>query len=266
MTERPGRPATPQVQAFLRAAAERTTHRFVFRRRLPKPFDAAVIYASSEGGLRYLRPGLRNVDPALLRLASEVVRPGQVVWDIGANLGLFSFAAAVAAGPEGHVLAVEPDSALVELLRRSAGLNGNGAPIDVLPTAVADELGVARFHIGRRNRSTSHLDGFGTTQTGGIRMTELVPTVTLDWLAMYFRPPDVIKIDVEAAEVGVLTGGQNVLGKLPTVVCEVARETAAAVGELLADHGYTLFDGDCPAELRAPISYAPPNTLAVGLP
>ena len=225
-----------------------------------------MIYASSEGGLRYLRPNLKNIDSALLGLTLELVRPGRVVWDIGANIGLFTFAAAAATGPEGQVLAVEPDGTLVELLRRSAGINKDCAAVDILPAAVAHELGVARFHIGRRNRSTSHLDGFGTTQTGGIRMTELVPTVTLDWLARYFRPPDVIKIDVEAAEVGVLAGGENVLGKLPTVICEVARENSAAVGKLLVGHGYTLFDGDCPEGLRVPVSHAPPNTLAAGLP
>ena len=155
---------------------------------MPPPFDTARLYVSSEGGLRYLRPRLDGVDPALLQLASELIQPGSVVWDIGANLGLFTFAAAVAAGPSGYVLSVEPDTALVQLLRRSAALNRGHAPVDVLPTAVADSSGVGRFHIARRNRSTSHLDGFGTTQTGGIRTTEIVPTVTL---ASMFRDLDV---------------------------------------------------------------------------
>jgi FkbM family methyltransferase len=218
---------------------------------------------SSEGGLRYLRPRLGGIDPTLLRLLAEVVQPGELVWDIGANLGLFSFAAAVAAGPSGRVLAIEPDALLVGLLRRSAAANHGQAPVEVLPAAVADDLGVARFHIARRNRSTSYLDGFGTSQTGGVRATELVLTVTLDWLAARFPLPAVVKIDVEAAELKVLAGGTSVLRASPTIICEVAACNAAAAGDLLAAHGYTLYDGDQPAAKRAPEPIAPGETLAI---
>ncbi len=251
------------ADVLLRTTLERATHRLVIRRRLPPPFDAVRIYTSSEGGLRYLRPRMNGVDSPLLRLTAEAVRPGDVVWDIGANVGLFSFAAAAAAGPSGHVLAIEPDAVLVRLLRRSATRKHGHAPVDVLPTAVADDLGVARFHIARRNRSTSHLDGFGTTQTGGIRHTELVPTVTLDWLAARFPRPDVVKIDVEAAEVCVLSGGPKVLAALPTIICEVMRENSAAVTHLLAAHGYTLYDAERPAAERTAASTAPFSTLAI---
>jgi predicted RNA methylase len=92
---------------------------------------------------------MARVDPALMRLAAETVRQGDTVWDIGANLGLFSFAAAVAAGPSGRVLAVEPDTALAGLLRRSAAVNHGHAPVDVLPAAASDQEAVARFHIAR---------------------------------------------------------------------------------------------------------------------
>jgi FkbM family methyltransferase len=246
-----------------RTALEQATHRLVMRRRLPTPSGSARIYVSSEGGLRYLRRRLDGVDPALLRLAAELVQPGYVVWDIGANLGLFSFAAALAAGPAGRVLAVEPDALLVGLLRRSAAANRGRARVEVLPVAVADDVGVARFHIARRNRATSHLDGFGTTQTGGVRTTELVPTVTLDWLAGRFPMPDVIKIDVEAGELGVLAGGASVLRARPKVICEVAGCNAATAGSLLASHGYTLYDGQQLAADRTPVAVAPPETLAI---
>jgi FkbM family methyltransferase len=254
----------------LRVIAERATRRVAFRRRLPPPFAASVIYASTEGGLKYLRPCLEKADPTLLGLAAEVVRPGHVVWDIGANLGLFSFAAAVAAGPRGQVLAVEPDSTMVGLLRRSAALGARRAAasrrpcaaVQVLPAAVAADASVAHFHVARRNRATSHLEGFGTTQTGGIRATHLVPTVTLDWLAANFQPPDVIKIDVEGAEMTVLTGAAQVLRNRPAIICEVASRNSEVVAELLAPYGYAIYNGDLPPSQRVPLALAPPMTLA----
>lgn len=249
---------------LLRTALEHMTHNIVLRRRLPPPFDTARVYASSEGGLRYLRLRMEKVDPTLLRLAAELVKPGHVVWDIGANLGLFTFAAAVAAGPRGHVLAVEPDATLVRLLHRSATKNRAHAQVDILSAAVADNLGIARFHIARRNRSTNHLDGYGTRQAGGIRSTETVCTVTLDWLAMHFPTPDVVKIDVEEAEVPVLTGGSHVLRARPTLICEVAGRNATGVEDLLTGHGYLLYDADQSADQRIPATSAPPNTLAIG--
>lgn len=248
---------------MLRTMLEQTTHRLVVRKRLPPPFGAARIYASSEGGLRYLRPRLGGVDPPLIRLAKELIQPGHAVWDIGANVGLFSFAASLAVGPRGHVLAVEPDAVLVRMLRRSAAGNLSHAPVSVFPAAVSGEIGVARFHVARRNRSTSHLDGFGTSQTGGIRATDLVPTVTLDWLAEHFPRPDVIKIDVEAAEAQVLIGANDLLRALPIIICEVASPNSIEVSELLGKRGYTIFDGDLPPQARTPMAIAPPNTLAM---
>jgi FkbM family methyltransferase len=206
---------------------------------------------------------MTQADPELLGLAAETVRRGDTIWDIGANLGLFSFAAAVAAGPSGRVLAVEPDIVMAGLLRRSAAVNSCHAQVDVLPAAVSDEESVARFHIARRNRATNHLDGFGTNQAGGVRATVLVPAFTLDWLAAHFAAPDVIKIDVEQAEVAVLTGGSRVLGRARTIICEVAARNSTTVRDLLNTHGYVLYDGDRPPGERVPVADAPPNTLAI---
>jgi FkbM family methyltransferase len=251
---------------LLRSVLERATHRIVISRRLPAQFGKTRIYVSTEGGLRYLLRDMSNVDPALLQLAADVVRPGHTVWDVGANVGLFSFAAAAAAGPAGNLLAVEPDTTLAGLLRRSAAAEHMHAPVQVLPAAVSEEVSVARFHIARRNRATSHLDGYGTAMAGGVRFTNLVPTVTLDWLAARFPAPDVLKIDVEGAELAVLAGATQLLGHVRTIICEVAARNAAAVSGLLTARGYALYDGDRPSGERVPVSMAPPNTLAIAGP
>jgi FkbM family methyltransferase len=247
----------------MRSALERTTHRIVVPRRMPPPFSGARIYVSTEGGLRYLTRTMADTDPSLLRLTAEIVRPGSTVWDIGANVGLFSFASAVAAGSAGRVLAVEPDPVMAALLRRSAAANSGHAPVEVLPAAVSDGLSVARFHVARRNRATNHLDGFGARKSGDVRTTQLVLTVTLDWLAARFPAPDVIKIDVEEAELAVLAGGGRVLQQCPTIICEVAGRNTTAAWDVLTAHGYVIYDGDLPPGERTELATAPFNTLAV---
>ncbi|SBW22322.1 FkbM family methyltransferase [Candidatus Protofrankia californiensis] len=247
-----------------RSIAERASHRMVLRRRLPAPFDQTKIYVSSEAGLKYLQPRLNDVDPVLLGLAHELVPVSGAIWDIGANTGLFTFASATAAGPGGAVLAVEPDAVMVNLLRRSSGLPGSRATIDVLPAAVTAVTGVTRFCIASRNRATNHLEGFGSSQTGGIRAVQVVPTVTLDLLLEHFAAPDILKIDVEGAEHLVLEGAERLLSDIrPTIVCEVAAENSVAITAILAKHGYQIFDASQTTRTRRPVAIAPWATLAV---
>ena len=223
----------------LRSLAETVSHPFVFRRRLPRDLGGRRIYVTTEGGLRYLGP-LHRVDPMLFDIVRRFVQPGAVVWDVGANVGLFTFAAASRAA---SVLAIEPDSTLVRLLRRSAAAHAGA--VQVLPVAISAQVGVERFVIAKRSRSTNYLSGYGTTQTGGVREVQIVPTVTLDWLAQHFPAPDVVKIDVEGGEVAALEGAANLLRNVaPIVICEVAGAHADAVGGLLCSKGYRLYDGE----------------------
>ncbi len=124
----------------LRRLAERMSRGLVLRRHLPSEFNRLPIYVSPEAGLRYWR-SLDKVDPSLLRMVRELVKPGSIVWDVGANVGLFSLSAAALAGPTGSVLAVEPDLWLANLLiksARQASKNKQSARIDVLCAAVTE--------------------------------------------------------------------------------------------------------------------------------
>lgn len=252
-----------EVTGRLRRLAERSTHALVLRRRLPAPYSTARFYVTSEAGLRYLRPSLDGVDPDLLRAVPRLVRPGDVVWDIGANVGLFSFTASQVAGPSGQVLAVEADTWLAGLLRRSSALPVTGAPVLVLPAAVSDRVGVAAFSIAVRSRSTNFLSAAGgSTQTGGVRQNQLVPTLTLDLLLEHFPAPDVLKIDVEGAEALALRGATEVLKRGPRILCEVADENADEVGQLLSQKGYLFYDGERADDAR-PVTRPPYTTVAL---
>lgn len=176
---------------MLRTLTERALRSTRFVRRLPAAFDRRPVVVSPGAGLRFAFRPARALDPQLLRFAREFVSPGAHVWDIGANVGLFTVAASHCAGPNGSVLALEPDTWLVELLRKTSRLNAHDsmAPIEVVPAAIGQELALRQFAIANRSRATNHLVEYGTSQTGGTRFTETVVTLSLDWLAQRRPPP-----------------------------------------------------------------------------
>lgn len=237
------------------------THGRVLRRRLPADLGGGYFPASTEGGLKYLRRDVAAIDPVLTGFARTFVKQGAQVWDIGANVGLFTFAAAGLAGTVGRVVAVEADIWLAANLRRAATWNhGRSAAVDVLPVAVADGAGIAEFNIARNSRATNFLSTAGaSTQSGGVRERQHVPTLALDHLLEAFPPPDVLKIDVEGAERLVLTGGRKVLEHRPTLLIEVNGRHQAVVDDLLRPLGYTYQDADTGAGAELP----PWNTVAL---
>jgi FkbM family methyltransferase len=217
--------------------------------------------------LRYWRTDLRRVDPDLLRLASAV-QSGSVVWDVGANVGLFSFAAASRAGESGRVVAVEPDLDNLRLLARSqeaASEVGGYAPVEIMPCAVAG-IGTraARFEIAKRARSSNALQGFRHSQMGGILETRWVPALSLDDLLDHFPAPQVLKIDVEGAEVEVLGGGSKLLGEVrPAVFVEVGTEHSSRLKAIFQAGDYRLFDGEHASLLEREVQTPPWNCIAV---
>ncbi len=251
-----------------RMLAERLSRRVVLSRQFPPSLGGATLYVSpGASGLRCWKRSLVETDPHLLERTREIIFPGAVVWDIGANQGLFTFCAAGLAGPDGEVLAVEADTWLVELLRRSARANSPAiAPVTVLSAAASESVGLATFCIASRARSTNHLEGYGhgTPQVGRIRERQMVVCLSLDWLFGHFRAPDVVKIDVEGAELGVLSGARELLKcKRPTLLMEVLQEHRIAVTEYLHALNYELYDADCTSGNRTPIREATWNTLAL---
>jgi FkbM family methyltransferase len=249
-----------------RTLLERLSRKVVLKRKLPAEFNGGALYVSPSAALRYWRYNLWKVDPTLLRVALHFVRPGHVVWDIGANVGLFSFAAANLVGPSGKVLAIEADTWLVGLLRRSSMMKTNvHLAVDVLPVAVSDSIGVAEFHIAKRGRASNFLaESGGLTQAGGVRETQLVPTVTLDWLLERYAAPDFLKIDVEGVEDKVLRSASGLLSKAkPSILCEVASVHAREVGEYLSRYGYVFYDAEAIQKPPVPLCSPPYNTLAV---
>jgi FkbM family methyltransferase len=220
----------------------------ILTRRLPAEFGRVPILVSPDCALSYWKRDIRSVDPHLLSMARELVRPGMTIWDIGANVGLFAFAAA---GLGAQVLAVEGDTWLANLLHRSVAINH--LPVTVLPAAVAESSGIGRLHLsedGRASNSLASSDESGQT----------VMTVTLDWILEHYPAPQLIKIDIEGMEYPALRGANKTLELKPTLLCEVT-QNHEDIGGLLTSAGYTMY----PARRkdRFPLKRPSVDTLAV---
>jgi FkbM family methyltransferase len=131
------------------------------------------------------------------------------------------------------------------LLRRSARLQRASAPVDIIPSAVAESIGIRSFSLARRSRSANNLAEYGSSQTGGAIETHSVVAVSLDWIAEQFPAPNLIKIDVEGAEAEVIRGGMRLLAeRLPILICEVCEESRSEVTTRLNSLGYRLIDSE----------------------
>ncbi len=253
---------------FLRRLGERISRNVVLKRRLPERYGSRPLFVTPDSRLSYWRRDVSRVEPDLIAWSEELVSEGHTVWDIGANVGVFSLAAAVRAGPGGYVVALEPDLEMARLLRRSISLdpNRNEAAVTVLPLAAGDTNEIVELRIAARGRSSNYVKRFGGgSQAGGVREDCRILSVTLDWLAERVPLPDLIKIDVEGAEAAVLRGGRALLkSQLPVILIEVYERNREVVGRLLRGAGYRLYDATSgePGD-RRPVPTPVTETLCV---
>ncbi len=251
---------------MIRRMVEHLSRGVILRRRLPARFGRLPIYVTPEAGLRYWS-AMSRVDPVLYSMAEELVKPNSVVWDVGANVGLFSFCAAAASGPLGFVLAIEPDSWLAHLITRSCHEIAQYAcsKVQVLCASISDSNRISSLEIAERARASNHLVGTaGSTQASGLRFVQPTVSLTLDFLLDYFPSPSVLKIDVESHEVSVLKGAARLLKEIrPIIWCEVLHENSTEVTELLHTAGYKLYGAE--VQPHPPIERAWFHTLAVPL-
>jgi FkbM family methyltransferase len=250
---------------MLRLIAEKLSRGRYLKRRLPSRFERTPLYVSPDSQLKYLRFGESGFDSELLRVIDEHIREDSVVWDIGANVGVFTFASASVA-KKGMVLAVEADIWLAQLIRKSSQLRDNcGLSIRVLPCAISDRNGIATFQIARRGRASNTLEiTGGRSQTGGIREIVTVPTLTLDTLLEFSGFPSFVKIDVEGAEAMVLNGAGRLLSEIrPTIYIEVGKVVNELVTSIFSKADYVLFNGSIPVRGQIPVTSCSFNTLAM---
>ncbi len=172
-------------------------------------YDAGLRLVFGRSGLRRvvngsermrLDPRCRSVpmeyEPDVWRELLASVSPGDVVADVGANVGLYAVAIARRVGRTGRVIAYEPDAGNAELLRRNLALNGWADVVEVRDVAVGSERGEIPFV---SDRQQSRFDPAGASRVRVVTLDD-----ELDQLAL-------LKIDVEGFECAVLQGARRVL-------------------------------------------------------
>jgi FkbM family methyltransferase len=176
------------------------------------------------------------------------VRPGDVVYDCGANLGLYDRFLVSNLGA-GRVVAFEPSPENRRFLAANLALGGIADRVTVVPVALADEDSLAEFQVDDVQTSSGTLSKVtGGEPSEGRRnlklgpLTEQVLCRRLDTVVAEegLPLPDVIKIDVEGAEPLLLRGAASLLReRQPKLVVELhGAAVAREVISLLHDFGY----------------------------
>lgn len=148
------------------------------------------------------------------------LRHGLVV-DIGANEGAFS-GAVLAVAPTAQIIAAEPAPGPRSRLQARLGARPN---VEIRDVAVSGSSGTATFHLTAHDHNSSlhapRAEMQTTVDAGWVPAGDIqVPTVTLDEL-VGDRTVDLLKIDVQGAEMDVLRGGQDALRRARSVLLEM---------------------------------------------
>ena len=165
-----------------------------------------------------------DVGQAMLR----IVRPGDTAIDVGANVGFFTCLMGAVVGPEGRVVACEPDPDNLSTLARNIALSDlHNVTLVTMP--VTDVVGEVDFHFNSDGADghalwdpalfPGNLRSIATPRIRHIAAT----TLDAEVLSLGLASPRLIKIDVEGAEHRVLQGAAGLLRgcRVPFVVAEL---------------------------------------------
>ena len=167
------------------------------------------------------------------------VKEGDVVLDVGANIGAFSVKISGALGEGGRIIAVEPESTNFRLLRSNIELN-NCKNIVPVRTALSEHSGKASLNVYKKRGNNSFL----AKKTESLERREEVGLKTLDELVeeCVLSRLSLIKVDTEGYELKVLHGGTETIRRLrPWIIGEAhphVSDSASVILSYLGEFGY----------------------------
>ena len=222
------KPLEGGVRLFLHPARTKLLLRRALAVRRRMDYPRRPIYLSLESAREYdLRRSPCGKEPETVAWIESSLKPGDVLYDIGANVGGYSLIAAVFGGESVRVFSFEPVAANYRQLCENVRINGLGDRVTPVPVALSDGTTLARFELA--GLDTGEARHGGLTAGGPGKGSQPVLCMGLDdFIALYrLPPPHLIKLDVDGAEGKVLAGAVRTLRSpsLRGVLMEVDEST-----------------------------------------
>ncbi|WP_159059379.1 FkbM family methyltransferase [Rhodopseudomonas palustris] len=170
-----------------------------------------------------------GLEPGTHRCLKALVDPGMTIADVGANVGMLTLSFARSVGAQGKVYAFEAEPEFQDLLEKSFALNG--VPwVELQRRAAGRKAGTATFHVSPIAGHSSLYDLPADEAPASKQIT--VEVVTLDEALAEVPRVDLVKIDVEGAELEVLAGMQGLIARNPAlaIVAEFGPSHLVRVG------------------------------------
>jgi len=197
---------------------------------------------------------LGSFEPGTVRCYQRTVNDGDVVLDIGANIGAHTLLLARAVGSAGKVYAFEPTDYAYAKLLKNCSLNPDlSGRIHCFQTMLVDQDATGDQPPPLYSSwPLSEVAGLHELHQGRLMTTTNAETRTLDsvLLSLNLERVDFIKLDIDGFECGMLRGASEVMARWhPIIVMELApyalEEQGASLGELIAlltKYGYALYE------------------------
>lgn len=191
------------------------------------------------------------------RLLRRLLRPGQTVVEVGANIGYHTLAMAEVIGPEGRLHAFEAHPDTAALLEATLEVNGLLGRVTLHAEAALDRPGAVTFAESPTHRGSFHR-AVPETDAGFTRRLT-VPATTLDLALPDVGPVHLLRIDAEGSEPLALRGGAALIAHSPDLilVAEWAPALMAPQGDVAAFADWLLHQGFAAGRLLPDSTLAP---------
>lgn len=194
----------------------------------------------------YVEPQSLRKDAGVVQVFRSVLRDGDVVVDVGANIGRMTVLGSRLVGKTGKVFAFEPSPKVISSLYRNIAYN-RCSNVTVFNSAVSDECGEITFFMPVGTNSA-----WGSIRNIGVSSSILVTvaSTSLDSRSEITEPVRLLKIDVEGADLRVVRGARKLIQKnRPVVTLEFSPTWIRDLGDdpqwlrtFASEEGYFLYE------------------------